>query len=71
MISLNQQEIKVGDSVKILEVPITGQHRFVDGVVESLTSKQVVVRANMRDRWGGRDDRIVRRYPEQVIVVNW
>ena len=71
MISLNQQEIKVGDSVKILEVPITGQHRFVDGVVESFTSKQVVVRANMRDRWGDRDGRIVRRYPEQVIVVNW
>ena len=71
MISLNQQEIKIGDAVKILEVPVVGQHHFVDGVVESLTEKQVVIRSEMRNRWGDRDGCIVRRYPEQIIAVNW
>lgn len=71
MISLNQQEIKIGDTVKILEVSVTRQHRFVDGVVEGFANKQVVVRAEMRNHWGDRDDRVVVRYPEQVIVVNW
>ena len=71
MFSLNNQPIHVGDEVYILEVPIVGQHKFVRGKVLKITEKQVVVESSMKDRWSGNTKREVKRYPEQVIVMDW
>lgn len=71
MFSKNNIEIIVGQKVLILEVPIAGQHKFVEGEVIKLTDKQVVLESKMKDRWGGTRLREVKRYADQVIVVNW
>lgn len=70
LISRNDKQVSVGDKVYILEVPVRSQHRFVVGTVTALTEKQVVIEAIMDSRWGDTEKRTVRRYPEQVIVID-
>lgn len=69
MFSKNEVELLVGQRVWILEVPIVGQHKFVEGVITKLTEKQVVIEAVMKDRWGDVRKREVKRYPDQVFVI--
>lgn len=69
MFSKNEVELSVGQRVWILEVPIVGQHKFVEGVITKLTGKQVVIEAVMKDRWSGLTKREVKRYPDQVFVI--
>ena len=69
MFSKNEVELLVGQRVWILEVPVVGQHKFVEGVITKLTDKQVVIEAVMKDRWGDVRKREVKRYPDQVIVI--
>ena len=69
MFSKNEVELLVGQRVWILEVPIVGQHKFVEGVVTKLTEKQVVIEAIMKDRWSDVRKREVKRYPDQVFVI--
>lgn len=69
MFSKNEVELLVGQRVWILEIPIVGQHKFVEGVITKLTEKQVVIEAVMKDRWGDVSKREVKRYPDQVFVI--
>lgn len=69
MFSKNEVELLVGQRVWILEIPIVGQHKFVEGVITKLTEKQVVIEAVMKDRWGDVRKREVKRYPDQVFVI--
>ena len=69
MFSKNEVELLVGQRVWILEVPIVGQHKFVEGIVTKLTEKQVVIEAIMKDRWSDVRKREVKRYPDQVFVI--
>ena len=69
MFSKNEVELLVGQRVWILEVPVVGQHKFVEGVITKLTDKQVVIEAVMKDRWGDVRKREVKRYPDQVFVI--
>lgn len=71
MFSKNNIEITVGQKVLILEVPIVGQHKFVEGEVIKITDKQVVIESKMKDRWGDTRLREVKRYADQVIIFNW
>ena len=69
MFSKNEVELLVGQRVWILEVPIVGQHKFVEGVISKLTEKQVIIEAVMKDRWSDFRKREVKRYPDQVFVI--
>ena len=69
MFSKNEVELLVGQRVWILEVPIVGQHKFIEGIVTKLTEKQVVIEAIMKDRWSDVRKREVKRYPDQVFVI--
>ena len=69
MFSKNEVELLVGQRVWILEVPIVGQHKFVEGIITKLTEKQVVIEAVMKDRWGDVRKREVKRYPDQMFVI--
>ena len=69
MFSKNEVELSVGQRVWILEVPVVGQHKFVEGIVTKLTDKHVVIEAVMKDRWCDVRKREVKRYPDQVFVI--
>ena len=69
MLSKNGIELTSGQKVWLLEVPIVGQHRFVEGVITKLTEKQAVIETEMKDRWGDIRKREVKRYPDQVFVI--
>lgn len=69
MLSKNGIELTSGQKVWLLEVPIVGQHRFVEGVITKLTEKQAVIETKMKDRWSDVNKREVKRYPNQVFVI--
>lgn len=68
MQSKNNIELEPQQKVWLLEVPVNGQHRFVEGEVIRLTEKQVVIESEMKGRWGA-SKRKVKRYPDQVFVI--
>ena len=69
MLSRNGIKLCVGQEVLTLQIPIVGQHQFVDAVVTKITDKMVYVEYNHKDRWGSNGVREFKRYPEQLIVI--
>ena len=75
MLSRNGVELEVGQNVLILRTPIVGQHEFYNGVITKLTTKQVLVEGEGKQRkWNWKDENGTfkfeyKRYPEQVIVI--
>lgn len=61
--------VAVGSKVLVLQVPIVGQHEFVNAVVTKLTPKMVYVEYRHKDRWGDNGNREFKRYYNQVIVI--
>lgn len=61
--------LEVGSKVLVLQVPVVGQHEFVEATVTRLTSKSVYVEYLHKDRWGSNRLRAFKRYPDQVILI--
>ena len=59
--------LEVGDSVLLLQVPVIGDHEFVLGKVLQFTAKKVKIEVLKRDRWSEASVCEVLRYPEQLI----
>lgn len=73
MLSRNGKEIVVGSKVLVLRTPVCSGHEFYEGVVTSITAKQVVVEGSGKQyKWTySEHDHTFKykRYPEQVIVI--
>lgn len=68
MKTLDGTPIELGTEVYLLQVPIIGQHEFKVGTVHKITDKTVHVSYPKKDRWGTRENVIVKRYPDQLIA---
>lgn len=64
------KELYVGATVLTLQIPIIGQHEFVQATVTRLTAKMVYVQYNHRNRWGNAAVCEYKRYPEQLIIID-
>lgn len=69
VLTLDGTPIEVGMLVYLLQVPVIGQHEFKVGTVHKISDKTVHVSYPKKDRWGTRENGIVKRYPEQLIAV--
>lgn len=68
MKTLDGTTIELGMEVYLLQVPVIGQHEFKIGTVHKITDKTVHVSYPKKDRWGTRENVIVKRYPDQLIA---
>lgn len=63
--------IKEGVDVLILKTPVTKKHEFTFGKIVKITGKTVHVHVPDEDVfWRGEfEEKIYKRYPEQIVVI--
>ena len=63
-------ELEVGQKVGFLQVPVIGEHQFINAEVKSISPKTVLVEGLFHDSWiRGLTRKEVRRYGNQIIVL--